>query len=144
MQTFLPHADFEETARCLDRQRLGCQRKEAKQILSTIAKGDGAKGWANHPAVKMWRGYEAALIHYGLAICQEWVRRGYRDAQAEILRGFTEVFNGPPVNPPWLGDEAFHRAHQSNLKRKNPEHYGPLWPDVPDDLPYMWPAGARS
>ena len=43
------------------------------------------------------------------------------------------------VMPPWLGDRDFHRSHQSNLIRKDREHYGPLFPDVPDDLEYVWP-----
>jgi hypothetical protein len=41
--------------------------------------------------------------------------------------------------PPWLGDEAVHRSHQSALVRKGQEHYRPLFPDLPDDLPYVWP-----
>jgi hypothetical protein len=41
--------------------------------------------------------------------------------------------------PPWLGDPAFHRSHQSSLIRKDPGHYGPLFPGVPDDLDYVWP-----
>ena len=41
--------------------------------------------------------------------------------------------------PPWLGDEEFHRSHQSALLRKDPDHYGPLFPGVPDDLEYVWP-----
>jgi len=32
MQTFLPYADFKESAQCLDYRRLGKQRVEAKQI----------------------------------------------------------------------------------------------------------------
>jgi hypothetical protein len=28
---------------------------------------------------------------------------------------------------------------RSNLLRKLPEHYGILFPDVPNDLPYVWP-----
>ncbi|AEV76017.1 hypothetical protein MycrhN_5548 [Mycolicibacterium rhodesiae NBB3] len=46
--------------------------------------------------------------------------------------------------PPWLGDEALHRSHQSALSRKDPAHYGPLFPGVPDDLPYVWPAADRD
>ena len=46
--------------------------------------------------------------------------------------------------PPWLGDDAFHRSHQSNLVRKLPEHYGDLFPDVPDDLPYIWPVSNQQ
>lgn len=41
--------------------------------------------------------------------------------------------------PPWIGDEAFHLSHRSNLLRKNPEFYGAVFPAVPADLPYIWP-----
>ncbi len=41
--------------------------------------------------------------------------------------------------PRWLGDPDFHLAHQSALVRKDPDFYGPLFPGVPDDLPYVWP-----
>jgi len=140
MQTFLPYPDFSKSARCLDRQRLGKQRVEALQILRTLV--GITSGWKNHPAVKMWRGYEVSLVFYGLAVCKEWVGRGYKDTQAEVLRGFlphSTLRDNPVQLPPWLGDEAFHLSHQSNLKRKLPEHYGPMWPDVPDDLSYVWP-----
>jgi hypothetical protein len=43
--------------------------------------------------------------------------------------------------PPWIGDDDFHQAHQSNLIRKDPERYGALFPGVPADLPYRWPGG---
>ena len=40
-----------------------------------------------------------------------------------------------------LGDPLFHRSHQSALLRKDPSFYRPLFgPDVPDDLPYVWPS----
>ena len=41
--------------------------------------------------------------------------------------------------PPWLGRRDLHRAYRSALVRKDPEHYLPLFPDVPDDLEYVWP-----
>ena len=46
--------------------------------------------------------------------------------------------------PPWLGDAAFHRSHQAALVRKDPEHYRRFFPDVPDDLPYVWPSSDRA
>jgi hypothetical protein len=46
--------------------------------------------------------------------------------------------------PPWIGDAGFHRSHQSNLVRKDPEFYRPFFPDVPDDLPYLWPGATRG
>jgi hypothetical protein len=46
--------------------------------------------------------------------------------------------------PSWLGDEAFHLSHRSALVRKDPDFYRPLFRDVPDDLPYVWPAVSPS
>ena len=45
--------------------------------------------------------------------------------------------------PPWFGDKEFHRSHQSNLIRKMPEHYQKLFPDVPNNLPYVWPINVK-
>lgn len=142
MQTFLPFESFEESARCLDRQRLGKQRVEAWQIWCALGP-DSRSGWRHHPAVLMWRGFEEALALYGVRVCDEWRRRGYRDT---MLARFTDTIDMAGVTPetgiampPWLGDPVFHRSHQSNLVRKLPEHYGPLFPGVPADLPYVWP-----
>jgi hypothetical protein len=77
MQTFLPYADFERCAATLDSRRLGKQRVEAFQILRAL-RGEG-RGWRNHPAVLMWRGYEDALGLYLNAMIAEWERRGYRN-----------------------------------------------------------------
>lgn len=81
MQTFLPFEDFTECAKVLDYRRLGKQRIESCQILNTLA--GNSKGWINHPAVKMWRGYENVLIKYNLAICKEWVAKGYKELDKE-------------------------------------------------------------
>jgi hypothetical protein len=140
MQTFLPFEQFDKSAACLDRQRLGKQRVEVLQLLRAL-KGE-TKGWANHPAARMWRGYEAALIVYGLCICGEWMRRGYKDTCADKLVEEGAEFlraAGPLPLPPWLGDEAFHRSHRSNLLRKDSAHYSVYFTDVSDDLPYVWP-----
>lgn len=54
MQTFLPYSSFKDSARVLDRQRLGKQRVENMQIITALLDPD--YGWQNHPAVNMWRG----------------------------------------------------------------------------------------
>jgi len=46
--------------------------------------------------------------------------------------------------PPWLGDEAVHLSHRSALVRKDPDFHRPVFGDVPDDLPYVWPSTAPS
>lgn len=135
MQTFLPYDNFAASARVLDRQRLGKQRVEAWQIM--LALNGLSKGWVNHPATRMWRGYEEALAQYGDVMCFEWIRRGYRDTLLERFNPF--IKHNFPALPPWFGDEALHLSHRSNLVRKMPEHYGDIWPDVPNDLPYVWP-----
>lgn len=134
MQTFLPYPNFLDSALALDRKRLGKQRVEAWQILNAL---DGkTKGWINHPATRMWRGYEPALALYGVTICAVWCEYGYADS---LLERFAPRLAADIETPPWIGDEALHRSHQSNLVRKDPAHYGPLFPGVPDDLEYVWP-----
>lgn len=86
----------------------------------------------------MWRGHATSLILYGLAVCREWTRRGFRDECAARIEATAAVLP-PGLPPPWLGNSVFHRSHQSNLVRKNPEFYGPQFPGVPPDLPYVWP-----
>lgn len=149
MQTFLPYADFAQSARVLDRQRLGKQRVETLQIARCLegSDRDGAdlrrRGWANHPAVKMWRGYEGALVKYQSAVCLEWMERGYRDTCLyKTLAVFSESID-PQAMPPWLGYEPFHASHRSNLLRKAPDHYGQFGWTEPDDLEYVWPIWTR-
>ena len=130
MQTFLPYPDFKKSAEVLDNKRLGSQRAEVLTILRF--------GWRNHPASKMWRGYEYQLAEYGLAICREWVKRGYKDNTAEKIKIEQKKFKNKGL-PPWFGGKKFHTSHKSNLLRKNPDHYSKFFPDTPDDLPYHWP-----
>jgi len=96
-------------------------------------------GWKNHPAVLMWKNYEYALLEYGLNICNEWISRGYKDNCKHVIEKFISDYNFIYTIPEWLGNEEFHRSHQSNLMRKFPEHYKKFFHNVPDDLPYFWP-----
>lgn len=134
MQTFLPYPSYKESAKVLDYRRLGKQRVEVLQLLKAL--NGETKGWANHPAAKMWRGYENELVAYGLAICNEWISRGYKDT----CYGKIELYHNKDGNfniPHWLGNKDFHRSHRSNLLRKNKEYYSQYF-DEPDDLPYIW------
>jgi hypothetical protein len=146
MQTFLPYADFEQSARVLDQRRLGKQRVECIQVLRGLTVE--GYGWRHHPAVKMWRGHEEALT-----CCEVWSEAGYADTCAATIRtdlgrvGVTEVRSQAELAaagalPAWLGEEDFHRSHRSALLRKDPEHYAGRFPGTPDDLPYVWPAAA--
>lgn len=135
MQTFLPYPSFAESARCLDNKRLGKQRVECLQILNALA--NPAKGWQNHPAVKMWRGHTPSLVLYGCEVCLEWKARGFKDTCLEKISSFMAASRG--TIPGWLGDEAFHASHRSNLLRKDAIHYGKFGWVESNDLPYIWP-----
>ncbi|QRP50092.1 MSMEG_6728 family protein [Amycolatopsis sp. FDAARGOS 1241] len=149
MQTFLPYPDFTASARALDRRRLGKQRVEALQVLRALVVP--GYGWRHHPAAKMWTGYGEALTRYGLDVCDVWLAAGGADTCATKL---AEQFGGAVRTqaelamagelPPWLGDDALHRSHRSALVRKDPDHYAPLFPGVPADLPYVWPVSDRG
>lgn len=139
MQTFLPEMSFTASFRAFDNRRLGKQRVEAYQILRTLH--NESDGWKNHPAVKMWRGHERALLAYTRSCCNEWIRRGFKDTILEKIKKYDKddpnevlIFNYPP----WYNLE-FCESHRSNLIRKFPKHYREFWPDTPDNLPYIWP-----
>ncbi|GAA1561796.1 MSMEG_6728 family protein [Streptomyces globosus] len=154
MQTFLPYPGFAESAAALDPRRLGKQRVEALQVLRGLTLP--GYGWRRHPAVRMWAGYEEALVRYGLDVCGVWTAEGRADTCAATMPAdFRNLRPGSRVReqrrlaaagelPPWLGDPAFHRSHQSALVRKAPEFYRERFPGVPDDLPYVWPASDRA
>lgn len=167
MQTFLPHEDFYVSAHCLDDRRLGKQRVEGYQILKSLSIGPYQKlhvdvwvscdettykmlksknikklvrktPWYNHPAVKMWCGYENKLREYTEVVCNTWVGRGFKDTILEKLKNISYQFS-KNSSPDWIGNEMFHAAHRSNLLRKNKSWYSKFNWSEPDDLPYIWP-----
>lgn len=137
MQTFLPYADFRKSAEALDARRAGKQRVETLQVLNTLF-NPSAKGWRNHPAVKMWRGHEGSLIRYGVAVCDVWIEKGYKDTcRDKILAYAAQVRH--QEDPPWLGREDFHSSHRANLLRKDFEYYSRHgWAEDPT-MEYVWP-----
>ena len=133
MQTFLPYKSFNESFKVLDYRRLGKQRVEAFQILNILLGRTETKGWINHPATKMWKGYENALKQYHNECIDHWIARGYNNnMKKEIIEGDIEY-------PHWLGDDKFHSTHRSNLLRKDKEFYSKyLWTES-DNMEYYWP-----
>ena len=168
MQTFLPHADFYKSAHCLDDRRLGKQRVEGYQILKSLSIGPYQRfhdnnwiscdettykllksmkikklvrktPWYNHPATKMWCGYERKLREYTEVVCNAWVSRGFKDTIVEKLKSISCQFSKNLSCPNWLGDVSFHASHRSNLLRKHKGWYSKFNWSEPDDLPYVWP-----
>jgi len=141
VQTFLISPNPSETAGILDDKRLFKQIVEGNQILDCLLIKESR--WKNHPAVKMWKGYESFLVAYVGFMIQEWNMRGYDCSKSKITWfKFDQLSNILECKVPhWFSDE-FFLAHKSNLIRKKPEHYRPIFGlDIPDNLPYIWPSG---
>lgn len=162
MQTFVPETtSFKAIAKVLDRQRLNKQALEGWQVLMTLLELDPQgnhrvpKGWVNHPAVKMWRGYEPALNQYIQQMVIEWKERGYKStigdkAQATMLRAqeLGRVDLTTMVFPEWMQDADFYSelasSHRTALLNKDYEWYSQFdWPEDsgvrPETYDYIWP-----
>ena len=123
-------------------------------------------GWGHHPAVAMWAGHEIQLAEYIRVCCDEWTSRGSFEEievdgqfiETDIFRNFTdtvkanteialELVRQPDWTdelPAWIGTEAIHRTHRSNLLNKDFDYYGSKFPeDIPKEgegyLEYIWP-----
>lgn len=150
MQTFLPYSDFRASAEVLDDKRLGKQRVETLQVMRALTLPD--YGWQHHPVTTMWRGYRPALMAYQFATCTVWAERGYADTCLEktladlalVPEDLVAYEQGTYPVPPWNDDPAVHRSHRSKLVQKAPEHYRPVFPDVPEDLEYVWPGAVQA
>jgi hypothetical protein len=145
MQTFVPEGlNFELGFENLDYKRLGKQRVEAWQILNSIRRIDNSgnplisRGWISHPATRMWSNYPRALALYGIMCCEEWINRGYKDSLFDRFVDVYESMKHENPEPPAFLDDLME-SHRSNLIRKYPEYYQPIWPNTPNDIPYLWP-----
>jgi len=134
MQTFAPLDDLDLCARAmLYYRRLRKQRSEAKQVY--LALTIPSYELRHHPIVRSWEGHRGFLCLYGIAVCSEWRRRGYRDS---LLPWFVEAALGLPVSefepPPWWGSEEVHGHYRVLLGHKE----GCGLP-VPDCVPSVKP-----
>lgn len=139
MQTFMPYPDFFQSLDCLDNKRLGKQRVEAKQILNVLLNrptksGVPYKGWLNHPCVRMWRGYENALMEYFNVSVMVWESRGFKNTME-----FEEPGGAVPL-PEWMRHPVLYLSHRANLLRKDYQFYSQYgWQnEVSPDEPYAW------
>lgn len=127
--------------------RLGKQRVEAYQTLKVLLglgkrNKNGKLAWENHPAVKMWKGYELSLYHYTRCIIEEWVSRGYKDTVMGKINELKDkyILEKRICHPPWLMyNEEFHSSHRAALLAKNYEYYKQFnWKEKPE-INYIWP-----
>ncbi len=116
MNTFLPFADFLQSAKCLDKRRCFKQVVETYQILNTLR--GNSEGWKNHPVIRMWKSYED---------CLQWYYNIFYQYCLDIHKINFQKLPKPCLlpkymkYPPWLGYEPLHHSHRANLLRKSIE-----------------------
>ena len=137
MQTFLPYQDFSKSLACLDNKRLGKQRVEAMQILQALEPNSTSR-WKNHPAVKMWIGYEAALCFYHDLAIITWIKRGFKNTMKYKCETGGKFIENMLIKPIWL-TEQFRSAHRSNLLRKDFAFYSKYGWTEDASQEYIWP-----
>ena len=147
MQTFLPYQSYDESAGSLDKKRCWKQVVETKQILCKLqyecvpddwktSKSWTSQGWSNHPAVKMWVGYETSLAnYYNVFLDYCLLVHKINTTMAKLQPDRRET------TPWWLGDESFHRAMRARLIEKDRDFYLPRFPNDEgyNGSMYWWP-----
>jgi len=133
MQTWLVANTFEKSATLLDRRRLGAQLYESVHILASLRHKNHLlinpkRDVSNHPASKLWVGYERELGAYIYAHLSEWCNRGYKsDINTKNYRVITEGLERGMYNiPSWITSEVIV-THRNVLYRKNPTFYPKKW-----------------
>jgi hypothetical protein len=142
MQTFLPYKDFDKSAQALDSKRLNKQILECYQILKVLSNPDPRAGWRNHPAVKMWRGYEGSLLNYTMAMVREADIRGIKTDKnlfnIQVLATAEGMFWGHDL-PDWYNDDIkmqrLTTTHKANLYKKDPIYYFDFYSSVAESNP---------
>jgi hypothetical protein len=114
----------------LSDRHLGKQRVEGMQIVSALVY---KTGWKNHPAAKMWKGYEYALMYYVNCCIDEWVKRGRNNNMEKYELPRKIKF------PWWIRWDKLHRSHRALLNKKDPLHYNFEYDPEFDKIGYIWP-----
>jgi hypothetical protein len=160
MQVFMSEDYFCDSAEVLDTKRLVKQLLEGRQIMTVLAGESTSKGWSNHPAVNMFRGYEATLYSYLRAIRQEMEDRGYKWEKnwAVIQDIYDRNYKGMKQPwPYWMKDKdqwnKVVTTHKGRLWEKDPIHYAQYEKEgktfmnyvcCPGKCTYYWPTHVES
>lgn len=138
--TWLPLPNVTESLRCLHDDDLVKQIYDARDAARQMADAGPASRLL---LVKMWRGYEGALVAFYLQACKEGLRRGVLGpghSAGEVWRIARDCQWGiAPIFPRWYCYALVHDSHASRLMRHRPEHYAHQFPLVPLDMPLVWP-----
>jgi len=144
MQTFITDYDFSKSAKNLDRKRLGSQIYEGIHILASLLDKNEdlinpKRDVSNHPAAKLWIGYERELMNYIKVHMVEWADRGYSSdiniGNYLMLAAYILPFDNVPY---WVTDELIE-THRSVLVKKDKLYYKEIFGYVAiKEMRYTW------
>lgn len=152
MNVLLPYSSFSHSIAVLDRERLGKQRFDCRQVLVALraARQGRPMSYDHLPTIKLWRGYESALAVYYTLCIREWVARDYTNTMVEpydenwIRRAGEDTFldedGTKAALPRWLGDEKLHQSHRNWLSARDNAFYSQLgWGEHDHGAAMYWP-----
>lgn len=129
MQTFITDFDFYTSASNLNRQHLQANIYEGIHILASLLDVNDKlvnpkRNVKNHPASKLWVGYEQWLLEYITNHIDLWENKGYRvNINAKNYLIIFEEIKKIKINEPfpnWITDELI-QTHRSVLIQKEIE-----------------------
>ena len=152
IQTWLPLPSYKDSIECLSREHLILQRLNILEIMEefhAIPEEDSAlpgdydsHDLDGHPVLDMWKGHEVQLVELGLQTCEHYVKlTGKEDPLYQRLANHQEWATSEDADfskPRWLGDVDFHLSHQSELLRRDREHYVAYFTED-RDRKLIWP-----
>lgn len=131
--------NFSATAKALDKRRLFKQILEAQQIYNNLTtEEEEGKGYKNHPAKLMWKGYEKLLNNYINDMKAEYNKKGKKKLELTPY----EKINKKDL-PWWINLAHLIYSHRASLRRKDEFFYSFLegtYPERYDLLGYFWPS----
>lgn len=145
MMTLLPLANVTASVQALHDEDLEIQMVDAGRLLRMCAEPFRS----DTLVTAMWRHYEGGLLAYFLNVCKELQRRGVgRGVDWAIRQGWfiaeSAGWDLRPLMPRWFGYRPVHLSHASYLIRERPSYYAQHWPDVPLDMPVLWPKNVNG
>lgn len=143
---YLPYPDFELSAKVFSSHDLRNQVIQVVDLMEVLHETDKAKKNFDIRLTQMWKGYELQLCVYGYTLLEELNSRNppmpVNRVVINRLNWHFECANDGDFKmekPPWVGTEAIHRSHRSQLITINSQYYGLIFQTEPDDLPLAWP-----
>jgi len=134
---YFPFPDFDQTIASFD---LKMKRSQIRHVMATVDDLSSiiyiTKRTPKYPPkhTQAWRGYEKALIRYGLALWNDMLPGAERHsptrfAHDAIVEADKKFADDEDVMPPWWGNPIIHESHQKALAANDKKLI--VWPLLP-------------